>query len=452
MSFKKSLATIALLVGVLASETLHAQAPTTMVYQGRLTSTAGVPLTGNQSVTFRLYASASSGTEVWTETHNLLLDENGVFTIELGLSDPLDESVFDGTKRYLGMTLAGGTEMLPRQLISSAAYSVSAKNALIDDGAVTATKLADGAVLPAKLSDGAVTVPKLANGTVIEAKIADGAVTGSKLAANAITTDKILDGTVGIDDIGTDAVGFEEVLYNSISGDHLWDGIFLGPTLPSEEQGPSGYLGVFNSVGDLAADIGAFEAGDGYTFVYSSSGVATAGMMGENGEVGGNELYAVNDEGTATAGIVGATGEVWGNLKSFVVPDPTRGDRLIRYTSIEGPEAAIYCRGQVELVGGRASIAFPEHFSGMAAPGTVTVSLTPRSLNSKGLAALDVSPAGMTVGELAGGNGTYIVDYVAYAVRIGHEDFEVYRNRAEHEAAVGRLTAPPRRENKGTTK
>jgi hypothetical protein len=175
-------------------------------------------------------------------------------------------------------------------------------------------------------------------------------------------------------------------------------------------------------------------------------------MFGESGEVGGNALYAVDFEGTATAGIIGATGEVWGNLKSFVVPDPTRTDRLIRYTSIEGPEAAIYCRGQAELVAGTAAIVFPDHFSIMAAPGTVTVSLTPRSLDSKGLAALNVSPAGMTVGELAGGSGSYTVDYVAYAVRKGHEDFEVYRNRVEHEAATGRLPSPPKPESKGTTK
>lgn len=452
MSLRKSLATIALLFGVLTTETLHAQAPTTMVYQGRLTTTAGVPLTGNQSVTFRLYASASSGTEVWTETHNLLLDESGVFTIELGLSDPLDESVFDGTKRYLGMTLAGGTEMLPRQLISSAAYSVSAKNALIDDGAVTATKLADGAVLPVKLGDGAVVAPKLADGAVTTPKIANAAVSADKIAGDAVASANIVDGTITTADIATDGVGFEEIQYKSVSGDHLWDNVLIGAPLPGETEGGPGYLGISNAPGVPVIEFGVGESGEGVLLTYDQNGDITAGIDGGAGEVGGNDLVAYNFDGLPTAGIDGEAGEVWGLVKSFIVADPTQSDRLIRYSSIEGPEAAIYCRGQVELVGGRANIAFPEHFSSMAAPGTVTVSLTPRSLDSKGLAALDVSPAGMTVGELAGGNGTYTVDYVAYAVRIGHEDFEVYRNRADHEAAVGRLTAPPKRENKGTTK
>ncbi len=433
MSLKKLLASVALLAGVLTTETLHAQAPTTMVYQGRLTSTAGVPLTGNQSVTFRLYASASSGTAAWTETHNLLLDENGVFTIELGLSVPLDESVFDGTKRYLGMTLAGGAEMLPRQLISSAAYSVSAKTAEISDGSVTEAKLADGSIIASKIAEGAVVAPKIANGAIIMPKIADGAVTGikiadatiggDKIASGAITSDKIADGAVTAVDIATDAVGFEEIQYKSVSGGHLWDIILLG----DPAQASPGFLGMLNSTGDVAMAMGAGDLDGGLLLAYSSAGVETAGIDGESGEV-------------------------WGNLKSFVVPDPTRADRLIRYTSIEGPEAAIYCRGQVELVAGAGDIVFPEHFSSMAAPGTVTVSLTPRSLYSKGLAALDVSPAGMTVGELAGGSGSYTVDYVAYAVRIGHEDFEVYRNRADHEAATGRLPVPPKRQSKGTTK
>ena len=76
---------------------------------------------------------------------------------------------------------------------------------------------------------------------------------------------------------------------------------------------------------------------------------------------------------------------------------------MIRYTSIEGPEAAIYLRGKMRLVGGRANVEFPDHFKAMAVPSSITVSLTPRSLDSNGLAAVEVSASGMQVGELAKG-------------------------------------------------
>ena len=429
MSGKITSVALSLILVCLVGQNLFAQAPTTLVYQGRLTSTSGAPLTGSQSVTFRLYASSSSGTALWSETHNVALDENGVFTIELGGTDPLDEGVFDGNRRFLGMTLAGGSEMTPRQLISSAAYAVSAKTAEISDGAVTGSKLADGSVIASKIADGAVAAPKIANGAIIMPKIADGAVTGlkiadatiggDKIASGAITSDKIADGAVTAVDIATDGVGFEEIQYKSVSGGHLWDIILLG----DPAQASSGFLGMLNSTGDVAMAMGTGDLDGGLLLAYGSAGVETAGIDGESGEV-------------------------FGALKSFIVSDPRQADRLIRYSCIEGPEAAIYCRGQVDLIVGAAQVNFPDHFAAMAAPGTVTVSLTPRALTSKGLAALDVTSAGMTVGELAGGTGTYTVDYVAYAVRKGFENYEVYKSRAAHESSMRSPALPPKRESK----
>jgi hypothetical protein len=66
-----------------------------------------------------------------------------------------------------------------------------------------------------------------------------------------------------------------------------------------------------------------------------------------------------------------------GNTKSFRVPDPRDDSRYIQYTSVQGPEAAIYTRGTAELIAGQAFIEFPDHFAAMAAEGTITVSVTP---------------------------------------------------------------------------
>ncbi len=115
-------------------------------------------------------------------------------------------------------------------------------------------------------------------------------------------------------------------------------------------------------------------------------------------------------------------GLVFGITKSFRVPDPNNPERMIRYTSVEGPEAAIYTRGTAELVRGHTYVEFPEHFAAMAAPNTVTVTLTPRSAESLGLAAVDVTTAGFEVAELLRGSGSYDFDFVAYAVRKGFEE------------------------------
>ena len=143
-------------ISLLMVQFAWAQAPTTIVYQGRLSNQSGGPLTGPHTVTFRIYAAGSGGASLWTETHQVTADESGVFAVELGGVDPLDESVFDGNRRYLGLSLDGGLEMLPRQILASTAYAVSAGLAQVANGSITAAKLGDGSVISSKLAANAV--------------------------------------------------------------------------------------------------------------------------------------------------------------------------------------------------------------------------------------------------------------------------------------------------------
>ena len=161
--------------------------------------------------------------------------------------------------------------------------------------------------------------------------------------------------------------------------------------------------------------------------------------IGGNRNLGGRvEVY--NFFGTQTAGMNGDTGLVFGSLKAFIVDDPTDSSRKIKYTSLEGPEAAIYVRGTASLVSGRAYIEFPDHFSAMAVSSSITVTLTPRSARSMGLAAVDVSTQGIQVAELGGGRNSYAFDYVAHAVRKGHEDYEVYLTKEQANELTGQAS------------
>lgn len=121
------IAVVLLLAGLLASSVAQAQAPTTMVYQGRLLNSSGVPITASTSVTFRIYAAASGGSALWTQTISVTPDVNGVFTVLLGSPSPaLTTTIFDGTTRYLGIQVASETEMTPRQALSSVPYAFRA--------------------------------------------------------------------------------------------------------------------------------------------------------------------------------------------------------------------------------------------------------------------------------------------------------------------------------------
>ncbi|MEE1764426.1 hypothetical protein [Streptomyces sp. SP18BB07] len=73
-------------------------------------------------------------------------------------------------------------------------------------GAVNATALADGAVLAEKLAANAVTQAKLANGAVTALALADEAVTAAKVAAGAIDSAKLADAAVTAAKIGNAAV------------------------------------------------------------------------------------------------------------------------------------------------------------------------------------------------------------------------------------------------------
>jgi len=93
---------------------------------------------------------------------------------------------------------------------------VNLRTGAINTGKVTATKLAGGAVVAAKLgalavetakiNNLAVTAEKIAADAVITAKILDLNVTDGKLAADAVTTAKILNANVTAAKLATDAV------------------------------------------------------------------------------------------------------------------------------------------------------------------------------------------------------------------------------------------------------
>lgn len=114
-------------------------------------------------------------------------------------------------------------------------------------------------------------------------------------------------------------------------------------------------------------------------------------------------------------------------IKNFVEVDPRDPTRDIVYTCIEGPEAAMYTRGTSRLTNGRAYVTIPGHFSALASAVGVTVTLTPGSGSSKGLAWQNKSNTGFEVVELSGGKGNYEFDWEVKAVRKAYEDYEASR-------------------------
>lgn len=113
-----------LLVTMILLATLaHADSPTVMNYQGRLTDSAGVPVANAEyTLFFAIYDSATGGNSKWTEEQKVMTTD-GLFSVLLGADTPLKDSVFNSPDRYLGITLLGDPEITPRTRLASVPYA-----------------------------------------------------------------------------------------------------------------------------------------------------------------------------------------------------------------------------------------------------------------------------------------------------------------------------------------
>lgn len=121
----RTIAVLAVIGFCMISLEAMAQAPNTITYQGKLTDDSGRPITVATDVIFAIYSGSTGGTPLYTTTLSITPDINGIFTVALG---PIAASVFDGSARYLGITVGSDAEMTPRQLLASTPYSFNANN------------------------------------------------------------------------------------------------------------------------------------------------------------------------------------------------------------------------------------------------------------------------------------------------------------------------------------
>ena len=94
-------------------------------YQGRLALDTGWPVTDNVSIVFCIYAQATGGVPVWSETHSSVGVQSGIYNVLLGSVNPIPGDVFDGGDRWLGIKVNDDSEMSPRQRIASVGYAIN---------------------------------------------------------------------------------------------------------------------------------------------------------------------------------------------------------------------------------------------------------------------------------------------------------------------------------------
>jgi hypothetical protein len=107
--------------------------PPLINYQGMLTDADGKPMTGAKNLEFNIYDSATGGTRIWgPQIFNTVPLIGGKFNVILGTTDNGGNSIteaFGAKDRYLGIKVDTGAELVPRQQILSAPYTIKAENA-----------------------------------------------------------------------------------------------------------------------------------------------------------------------------------------------------------------------------------------------------------------------------------------------------------------------------------
>jgi hypothetical protein len=150
---------MAVAIGMFAQSVL-ADIPGTINYQGRLTDAAGNAVAdGTYGVTFTLYYEATGDTPTgWSEVQNISTRQ-GYFNIALGSQTSLSSLSFD-VPYYLETWVSGDPQpMSPRQLLQSVPYAMRAQTAVqadsVADGSITSSKIVDGTITRSKIAMGA---------------------------------------------------------------------------------------------------------------------------------------------------------------------------------------------------------------------------------------------------------------------------------------------------------
>ncbi|MEW5925098.1 MAG: hypothetical protein AB1746_14020 [Candidatus Zixiibacteriota bacterium] len=104
-----------------------AEVPNLMNYQGRLNDVSGNPVDdGEYQMTFTIYADLIADTVIWSESYSAVSVTGGLFNVMLGSSNPLSQSIFNETERFLGIQVGSDTEISPRSRLVTVPFAFTA--------------------------------------------------------------------------------------------------------------------------------------------------------------------------------------------------------------------------------------------------------------------------------------------------------------------------------------
>lgn len=288
-----------LLISLSALEPVHAAMPKTTNYQGYLTNTAGTPINGPVSMTFRLYAVVAGGAALWTETQTINVG-NGIYSAILGSVNPLELTY--SAQLWIGIQISPDAEMTPRQPLTSVPYALRADWAqdagfnyagAYSKGGPAALALAlsyDGNDCPAGEYARGVDASGNAQGCT--------AATGGGGGNWTVSGSNMSSGVSGYVGIGTATPSRK--LDVSDTSDGNWDPAIYGehdvPDYGVGVSGKGGYIGVQGSVSSTGSSVFGYTGVSGAAHTTSGVGFTYGGYFSAYGGAHNYAIYASGDK------------------------------------------------------------------------------------------------------------------------------------------------------------
>ena len=115
---------ISIIIILVISQTINAQIPRTLSYQGLLTDSLGNPKAdGLYTITFRLYDVNDGGSALWTESKSVQI-KRGLFSTILGDQTVISTSVTFEKPYWLSIQVETESELSPRLPLTAVGYSL----------------------------------------------------------------------------------------------------------------------------------------------------------------------------------------------------------------------------------------------------------------------------------------------------------------------------------------
>ncbi len=124
---KVMISSVTICVMTIALVCIAANSTQIINYQGRLTDDTGTPIDGTSvDVVFSIYDGETASTPIWSEPQNIT-PSGGIYNIKLGEVNPIPDSLFSASNRWLGVKVGTDPEMTPRSQITSVAYAFNSQ-------------------------------------------------------------------------------------------------------------------------------------------------------------------------------------------------------------------------------------------------------------------------------------------------------------------------------------